>query len=1282
VASLPPRVFSRALDFPPFPINFCFLFLVRAIEGVSRIFGVLMTLVALVRRLMFSDVKSLVSLARRKVLQAEDMPPLPRWLSPRAVPFSETSLDISNGKSLLYSMAKYSRNFLVPALSLNLIYGLLNLTKPVLVNSFIKEISGDLGRADAFTYAIVLALSLGVVSFIGSLSLQHYFHIMLQTGQIYTNALNRLIYRKSLMLSQKSRAETQVGDVVNHMSSDTEYSSELAALIGDSLITAITIVGSVVLLFWYLGFTAIAALVLLGLMVPLSKKVGKSFASLDHELMGHRDARVTLMGQVLNGIRVVKYFAWEKSVKKEVEVVREAELAARRRMARAEALATLSYAAISTIVLFVTLGVHIQRGFTLSPELVFTCVAIFGLLEEPLGHLSELISRSASALVGANRISQFLQRESLPAALHEEKADAALAGFSVENLSLRFNADAPLTLSGLDFRVLPGESVAIVGSVGSGKSTLIQCLLGELPLASGAIRYTDLRSKSVVPRLAYVPQEAFIVNGSMEENIYFGGKPNPERLAEALHASCLDADLPLLPAGLFTEIGEKGVNLSGGQKQRVSLARAAMHAPTVALLDDPLSAVDHRTESQLAERLLFGLWRNITRVVVTHRLAYLGRFDKVVFLKEGRMEGVGTLDELLKIPSFQAYYANFAQSEDTAGIAPNKEAAPAKASEASPLAASRVTEDEDRAIGAVKSTVYFDYVRALGGSTFGKQLWMIPFLFASSIAAASLPLLQRAWLAYSSNLQSGKEVALHWWSQWASHNQSSILIYGALGVVSLAGVLVNRLAWVDRGMDAGRRFHERMLDSVLKAPLRFFDATPVGRVLQRFSRDVESVDIQLQWSFETTVRCLVNIGVALFLIVGVLPVMLLAVVPVFCAYYFLQRDYRIPAREVKRLDSISRSPRFAHFKETLHGMVVIRSFGRTETFYEGFLDRLEHNQRMFYGHFMLNRWFSSRIPLLGGLVASSTGIAIVLAARAGHLSPGIAGLVIIYALSLWESLNWAVRIFAEVEARMTSVERLKFYGSLESERTTALSPALPPSVQWPERGEVVFDRVVARYASHLPPVLKGISFRVPAGARVGIIGRTGSGKSTLLQALFRCMEVESGAIRIDGVDIASVPLERLRRSLAIIPQDPTLFFGTLRSNLDRYEEYEDGEVLAALDKARLGDFVRALPGGLRAEVKENGANLSQGQRQLLCLARALLSDAKVIVMDEATASVDVHTDSLVQKVVRENCQNITMLIIAHRLGTVADCDLILEVKEGKLHRTLDLKKQEALAPTV
>ncbi len=1239
-----------------------------------------MSLRSLVRRLLFAEMKKTVVLARHKVLQAEDMPALPAHLQPRQLPFSEHELDTASARRLIWSLFRRGKKYVVPALLCNAAYVLLNLAKPVLVNSFIHRISGELSQKSDFYLALLLAVALGSVSFVGSLAIQHYFLRMLAAFQIFTNAVNRLVFQHSLALTQKSRAASQLGDVVNHMGSDSDAISDVGMMVGDLMISVLSILGAAVLLFYYLGLTAFLSLALLLLLVPLTRQVARAFSRFDEELMKQRDTRVTLMSQVLNGIRVVKYFSWEKSVSKEIGAVRAQELQARKRLARAEALATLSYVSISTLVLFASLALHVHRGFLLTPELAFTCVAIFALLEEPLSHLSEVVSRLAAAFVSAERICGFLKREVLEISATEETQSSVCPAVRLENLSVQHAGSAEVNLRSIDLEIQAGESVAIVGPVGSGKSTLLHALLRELPFQAGALSYLDTRGQPIRPRIAYVPQEAFITNGSLKENLLFGGQENATLLETALHVSCLRSDLPQLPAGLFTEIGESGVNLSGGQKQRVSLARAVLHEPKLVLLDDPLSAVDARTEEQLVDRLLFGHWQGITRVVATHRLAFLSRFDKVVFLVDGKILAQGSLDALTThCVEFRHFFADSARAEHGSALLATEAAhAPTAASVLQPEV--RQTEDEDRATGAVKQTVYLDYLRALGGLTKRSRLWLLPLLLLSSIAAAALPLLQRAWLAMTANAQSGGQNSpASGLQSLAQDSSTAIYLYGALGLLTLLGILVNRLFWLERGMAAGRNMHDRMLHSVLKAPLRFFDSTPIGRILQRFSRDVEAVDIQLQWSFETTVRALVNITTALFLILSVLPLMLLVVAPVLWLYYRIQRDYRIPAREAKRLDAISRSPRFAHFKETLQGLVVIRSFGKTNVFREQFFDRLEHSQRMFFGHYMLNRWFSSRIPLLGGLVASGTAIGIVFYSRAGLLSGGVAGLVMIYALSLWESLNWAVRIFAEMESRMTSVERLKYYAAIPPERDVGNPPGLDPN--WPSKGELVFDHVVARYAEHLPPVLKGVSFRIPAGARVGIIGRTGSGKSTLLQALFRSMELESGAIRLDGVDVAGVPLERLRRSLAIIPQDPTLFMGKLRDNLDRYQEYSDAEVWTALRQARLEALVRALPGHLLAPVTENGANFSQGQRQLLCLARALLVEAKVVVMDEATASVDVQTDSLLQEVLREACKGVTMLIIAHRLGTVADCDFILEIKEGKLHRSLDLKKERhPLAP--
>ena len=824
------------------------------------------------------------------------------------------------------------------------------------------------------------------------------------------------------------------------------------------------------------------------------------------------------------------------------------------------------------------------------------------------------------------------------------------AGLELKNVSAYFLEPESPVLTNINFKVNPGESLAIVGPVGSGKSALLYTILNEIKLAAGSIVF----STNQRPKMAYLPQEAYIINSTMLENIVFGEDASSDEINQAILMSCMEKDLLNFKGGLKTEIGEKGVNLSGGQKQRVGLARAFLSNPDLILLDDPLSAVDHDTEKSLCERLIFGGWSQKTRIVVTHRLEHLHLFDKILFLQEGKVLALGNFGDVLKSSKeFNEFYAEHTRNnghakKDEILIIENTEK-----EKASLVDGGRITEDEDREVGAVKKTIYFDYLKSLGGSNSKTSPWILFLLIFGALFVAVAPLIQRAWLSYFSSHQ----------ESWKSI--TAIGIYGIIGIVVLILSLLNNFFWLDRGIKAGKSMHDKMLRSVLKAPVRFFDSTPVGRIIQRFSRDVESVDVYLQWSFVSVVNCLLQVAVSVILILTLVPLMIVIIVPVLYAYFVIQKNYRNPAREAKRFDSVARSPRYSHFKETLQGLVVIRSFSKEAWFVESFYDKLKESQRMFYSHYMLNRWFSSRIPLIGGIISMATAVGITMSAYYGLMNAGTAGLVTLYSLSFWGYLNWGVRMFADIETRMTSIERLKYFANIPPEMDVIkpLIQALP--VEWPSKGDLVAKDITVRYAPHLPLVLKGISFRIPAGSKVGIIGRTGSGKSTLFQTLFRFIELEAGILLIDDIDIATIPLERLRKSMAIIPQDPTLFMGTIRNNLDRYNEYSEEQINKVLRQSGLWSMISSIPEGINAEVIEGGHNFSQGQRQLLCLARALLMNAKIIILDEATASVDVQTDALLQKVIRKELKGVTMLIIAHRLGTVSDCDQIIEIVNGE-----------------
>ncbi|MGZ5279795.1 MAG: ABC transporter transmembrane domain-containing protein, partial [Pseudobdellovibrionaceae bacterium] len=860
----------------------------------------------------------------------------------------------------------------------------LSLLSPNLIHMFVKELEKGSGFQDTVGIGIALALS-GVFS---GVLLQHYFFATLRTGQMITNDFNQLIFRQSLDLSLQARTGSQVGDIVNHMSSDTEALADFPIVLGDLCWALLTIVAASTMLFFYIGWSALAAMVVLLGLVPLTQFVAKRFVRYEEQMMNEKDARITLMTQLLSAIRVIKFFAWEKAVSNEVGVLRAAELKSRQKLARAEVMSGVSYVAVSSLVLFVALYVHSYRGYTLDAATIFTCIALFGLLEEPFGHLSRLFSRFSQALVSSKRILEFLKTERV-----SKPVSAAISNpdWAIELQDTSFSHGKLPVVKNLSLHVKRGGSLAIVGPVGAGKTTLLQGLLSECHLVQGQLSFhSDLKRK------AFVPQEAFIVNASLLDNVLFGEENfSKENLRKAIHQACLDKDIRDLPSGLRTEIGEKGVNLSGGQKQRVSLARAVFAKPDLVFLDDPLSAVDVETEKQLCDRLLFGEWEKskVTRIVTTHRLESLDRFDQVLFLKDGEAKGLGRFQELLKTNTeFQEFYREHDKTQTgSTTVAAAEIAGPEELKEDT-----RITEDEERERGAVKASVYWNYVLSLRGES--KNNWILALLGTMALLAASLPLLQKGWLANYEKMG------------WQLEPLQAVQIYGGLGVMVLMMTLFNQMYWLDRGLIAGRNFHDRMLQSILRAPVRFFDSTPVGRILQRFSRDLESVDIYLQWSFEAFIHCTLHVIVSLILVLTVLPLMIFIIAPTLWVYNRIQQDYRRPAREAKRFDSVARSPRYAHFKETLMGLVVIRAFDKREWFLQDFFNKLSHSQRMFYGHYMLNRWFSTRVPMIAGVISVSTLIGLSYAVQQTWITPGLAGLVTIYALTFWSQLNWGIRI--------------------------------------------------------------------------------------------------------------------------------------------------------------------------------------------------------------------------------------------------------------------------------
>ena len=1237
------------------------------------------------KALLFSQANDLIRRGKRSHLQFEDLPALPPFLNPRNTSARFLSLSLRGPWRFLTDVLRATGPRLGGVFALLIAMIVFGVAAPLVMNRLITEMTAAVTSAatrhsyvDALLWSFVFALFI----FLLTLSIQHYFYQILSLNQVILNGINKAVYAKSLRLSLSSRRKRPVGDIINHMGSDSHLVAETPIAVAEIVYSIGIISASTVASVYIIGPSALAGLIALTLAIPICVKVANRFVALDEEVLKQKDKRASLMSQLISGIRVVKFLCWEGRAETEVTAVREQELSARWRLLKTWAASDVVFGSARIFAIIFAIGVVVAVDGNVTSAGIFACMALFDLWHHPLSHMSGFIADLAGAKVAAGRLISFLSEPDADVALSEERTVVPV-GLCVTGLSVHYEAKELPALDNWSFKVAPGSATAVVGPVGAGKSTFLLTLLGEIRPSAGKIVWNG---SDAHPVMAYVPQSPFIMNGCLKSNIEFGFPGNEvSRLASI---SALDQDISVLPAGFATEIGEQGINLSGGQKQRLNIARACNADAEVVLMDDPFAAVDQRTELHLVDQVLFGELRSRTRIVTTHRLEYLSRFDQVVFVNEGKIKAVGALEDLLRwSEDFKVFYQQHhgveSKPEGGAGetVAAKGFNISAADSLASPAGTGKLVNDEDRASGSIDIRLYWEYVSELAGTT--RPGWMLVAMFVSTLFAGFLPIVQNYWLTAWTDGGRAESAAssspiLAMFSEFLGSNKFNLGVFAGLAVLTVSVTWGRQMIWFARSIVAGRSLHRRALNRVMNSKVLFFDRNPVGRILNRFSSDVDAVERTLANSIEQMIAAAVHALLALAVVLILSPWALVAVVPVLFLFKKLQHSYRCTGRETKRLNSISRSPRFAHFKETIEGLESIRAFGREDAFWNQFYSRLELNQRSFHAMILANRWFSARLPILTAMITVTAVSFAVVSVTQGKLSPAQAALLMFLSFNLSDHLNWVVRSFSEAESWMTAFERIRHYGSLQSEAKVVEVPKPLVEVS-PMKvvragatssairvGSISFENYSARYAADLPHALKGVELDIPAGAKIGIMGRTGSGKSTLVQALYRMIDGDQGRILIDGVDTREIELSVLRQRLAIIPQTPTLFMGTLRQNLDRYDAYSDDEIWRVLAQVQMDALIKVAPAGLLSEIAENGCNFSLGQRQLLCLARAILTDAPVIIMDEATASIDVATDELIQKTIRTAFVDRTMIIIAHRLGTIRHCDQIVEMESGRV----------------
>lgn len=1136
-----------------------------------------------------------------------------------------------------------------------------------------------------------------------------------------------------------------LGAIINLMAIDAFKVLEICGYLHFFVGLIFMIVICVWLLYGLIGWPALVGSLMIVLLLPVLYKMATWGANLQKKMLSVTDSRIQKLNETFQLIRIIKFFAWEDKFADQVMDIRRNELYYLKLRTIAWCIGLLVWFVTPTLVTLVSFYCYtVVAGNPLTAPVAFTALSLFTLLRTPLDQLLDMTAFVIQLKVSLDRVDDFLREPELtkydqllqPRGLNSPEIgfEQALFSWNVNN----HNNDFKLRDLDVSFKV--GQLNVVIGATGLGKTSLLLALLGEMDLIQGKVFLPGAKARhlceidpatGLTELVAYCSQLPWLLNDTIKNNIIFAAPFNQKRYDDVIEACGLKRDLEILSAGDATEIGEKGITLSGGQKQRVLLARALYSNSKTLLLDDCLLAVDSHTALWIYENCITGpLMANRTVILVSHNVALtVAEAAWVVLLDNGRVKAQGTPldllvlgalgdDELVKllVISLQLGLRTASQVDlkqmtkddlnAKAEAIENKlkklalqdqplteeaEAeAEATAAQAEAAADGKLVEEETKAEGVVGIDVYLGFAKYLGG------FWTWFAILACFVAAQGLFMTQlwwlRVWLMNSERAARG-EFGMAGYAMvvvadfmrttqlWKDNHLTLyyITIYGLLGFIYAFVASVRVFVTFFAGIKALNRMFKEVLQRILRANLRFFDKTPIGRIMNRFSKDIELVDQEVTPFAEGVFNCVVQCLLIFVLIIFITPGFFFFAIIILIVYCLVGYFYITLSRELKRYELITKLPIHQHFSETLVGVLTIRAYGVEPRFMVQNLEAIDQNNKPFFYLWVDNRWLSFRVDAVGSLVMLFSGIFVML--LVGKMDAGLAGLLLLYAIAFSDLALWIVRLYALLEMNMNSVERLQEYMDVDQEPPYEIEETKPPAL-WPQQGRIDVKNVSLRYAPNLPQVIKNVSFSVEPFNKVGIVGRTGAGKSTIITAFFRFLDPESGLIAIDGVDIATIGLKDLRKAITIIPQDPTLFTGTIRSNLDPFDQYTDEQMFEALRRVNLiaPEQQVALARGATPPADENqnkflrldnpiaegGSNLSQGERQLVCLARSLLKNPKVMLLDEATSSIDYQLDAMIQNTIRQEFGQLTILTIAHRLRTIIDYDKILVMDQGKV----------------
>ncbi|CAH1169239.1 unnamed protein product [Phyllotreta striolata] len=1136
----------------------------------------------------------------------------------------------------------------------------IKISQPYVLGLLLNYYNSDssITKDRAFAYAGLIVLLNTLTSFMKN----QYTMYSMHTGMRARASVTALIYRKALKLSQTAIGKNSIGKIVNLISNDVSRFDTASTLIHQLWVGPLSALIIMFIIYQDIGWSGAPGVLTILVIMPLQIYIGKLSAKYRRITAMKTDERIRLMDEVIGGVQVIKMYAWEKPFEKLIAAARRAELNIIKRGQYVRGFFMACNLFNNRFALFVTLITMVFTGKAITASRVYVFMSYYQILAQTLaGVFVSGITQFAELLVSIGRIQNFLENEEYRSqrVLNKRSSNPEDDVLVLKNVTATYDRNSSdEILKNINVKATKDSLIGIIGPVGSGKSSLLQTILGELDILEGSV--------TVNGTVSYISQEPWIFSASIRQNILFGSKYDKSRYDEVLRVCALETDLKQFPDRDLTLIGEKGANLSGGQKARVSLARGIYKDADIYLLDDPLSAVDILVSKVLYDDCIKGFLKEKVRVLVTHQVHYLTNANRVLVLNHGNIEIEGSYSELVKSDNPLTVHLR----EEAAELIKRQLSLTESLEEESSKLKSNKEDELEKNIndkmqektskGTVEGSLLLRYFQS------GMSLAEIIFLGVLLVVAQSAATVNDWFISFWTNIEESRSVnstitsEQPFYMSWSSN--TCLALYGAVLVFCLVTTISRSLLFFKFVMSCAESLHLMLYKGVTGAYMRFFDQNPSGRILNRFSKDMGNVDESLPMLLFNCSRMFLKMLGHVLLVIYISPYTIIVMVFLSIVFSILRSIYLRSSTNIKRLEGRTKSPVFNHLMASLQGLTTIRAFRAEEVLRAEFDKHQDFHSSSWFMFISTSSAFGFALDFICLVFISSITFGLIALGDYFGLTGSDVGLAINQASALTANIQFLVRFSADVSNQLMSVERVLEYNELEPE----LQPVNPltPVKGWPDRGNIKIDNLSMKYMEDGPVVLNDISIDIKPNEKVGVVGRTGAGKSSLIGALFRLVKTE-GKIRIDGIDTREISLEKLRSNISIIPQDPILFSGTLRYNLDPFDEFKDDLLYKTLDEVELKDPNNVV-NRLENRVMDRGLNYSVGQRQLICLARAIIRNNKILVLDEATANVDPQTDALIQKTIREKFSDCTVLTVAHRLHTIIDSDKVLVLDNGEV----------------